>query len=238
MAATNKNIRVLLVDDHAMVRAGFISVLESGVGANTSLGIKVVKEASSGEEAVEYMRVNASKIDVVVMDMFMEGMGGLAAISAICELVPNAKILVVSMHGGEGEELAIEQAIKAGALGFILKTAGAAVFREAVCAVAAGKEFVTDDVRGRILEFYRSADSHSKTEKSRADPFAKLNQSQRDILELMIKGKEPPQIAKLLGLNVQSVRTYRSNMKSKLGVSTDYQLVVLAQKLGFKNART
>ena len=128
-------IRVMLVDDHSVVRAGYRRLLEQ------TQDIKVAAEAASGEEA--YAQIKALEVDVVVMDLAMAGMGGLEAIRRILSRAPAVRVLVFSMHTGAAFA---RNALKAGALGYVTKVSEPALLVQAVRSVSEGRVFLSPDI--------------------------------------------------------------------------------------------
>ena len=202
-------ITVLLVDDHALVRRGFRRLLEDDAS------IAVVGEASNGEEAIRL--VDELNPGVVVMDAAMPGMNGLAATRAILARVPDAKVLMLSMHS---EETLVRQALQAGARGYILKNALDVDLAAAVKRVAAG-ETVVDPAVDRPVPL--------------AGARNRLTPRELEVLQLICNGLSNRAIAAKLSLSVNTVAVHRANIMNTLGVHKTAELVVYAIQNGLVN---
>lgn len=205
---SEKKIRVLLVDDHAVVRAGYRMLLKN------SEDIEVVAEADSGERACKAFA--DLKPDVVVMDLSMPGIGGLEAIRRIIARDANAKILVFSMHE---DTVFVEQALQAGAQGYLTKSSAPEILVEAIKELAAGKSHIDSDIVQRLaIQKSRGKDS----------PFSGLSTREFEIFCLLAEGLNTSEIAKRLSLSYKTVANYSTQIKSKLNVSTVAELARLA----------
>ena len=205
---SEKRIRVLLVDDHAVVRAGYRMLLKN------SEDIEVVAEADSGERACKAFA--DLKPDVVVMDLSMPGIGGLEAIRRIIARDANAKILVFSMHE---DTVFVEQALQAGAQGYLTKSSAPEILVEAIKELAAGKSHIDSDIVQRLaIQKSRGKDS----------PFSGLSTREFEIFCLLAEGLNTSEIAKRLSLSYKTVANYSTQIKSKLNVSTVAELARLA----------
>ncbi len=206
-AAFNK-IRVLLVDDHAVVRAGYQMLLQ-----NTD-DIEVVSEADSGELACKHYV--DSEPDVVVMDLSMPGMGGLEAIRRIVARDSNARILVFSMHEST---VFVEQALQAGARGYITKSSAPEVLIEAIRELAAGKSHIDSEIAQQLA---------FKKTKGEDTPFSNLSTREFEIFCLLAEGLNTSEISKRLSLSYKTVANYSTQIKSKLEVSTVAEIARIA----------
>jgi len=198
---------VLLADDHALVRRGFRRLLDDDPS------ITVVGEASTGTEAIAL--ASTLKPQVIVMDIAMPGMSGLAAMSAILAADPGAAILMLSMHS---EETLVRQAMASGARGYILKNAIDLDLAAAIKRVAAG-ETVLDPSVTRPASF--------GTKQTRA-----LTPREREVLQFICRGKSNREIAATLGLSVNTVAVHRANILNALGVHNAAELVAYALQNG------
>ena len=205
-------VRVLLVDDHAVVRAGYRMLL------NVAPEIEVVAEADSGEVACRLFTELAP--DVVVMDLTLPGIGGLEAIRRIVQREPRAKVLVFSMHE---DTLFVEQALAAGARGYVTKSSPPHVLVAAVKEVAAGGRPLAGDLAQR-LAFARVRGGDS--------PLKELSTREFAIFCLLAEGLSSAEIAKRLSLSHKTVANYGTQLKSKLGVATVAELTRLAIRHG------
>ncbi len=207
-SAAFSKIRVLLVDDHAVVRAGYQMLLQ-----NTD-DIEVVSEADSGELACKHYV--DSEPDVVVMDLSMPGMGGLEAIRRIVARDADAKILVFSMHEST---VFVEQALQAGARGYIPKSSAPEALINAIRELAAGKSHIDSEI-AQQLAFKKS--------KGEDTPFSDLSTREFEIFCLLAEGLNTSEISKRLSLSYKTVANYSTQIKSKLEVSTVAEIARLA----------
>lgn len=205
-------IRVLLVDDHAIVRAGFRRLLEQ------TTDIVVAAEAASGEEAYEkHPRCDPG---VTVMDLSMPGAGGMAAIQRILARRPEARILVYSMH--ESPAFAVH-ALRAGAAGYVTKASAPDVLVEAVRAVSAGGSYLSPDIARRIaLERVAGGEN----------PLQALSAREFEVFRLLAEGKTVDDIAGALFLSSKTVANYATQIRQKLGISSQIELLRLAMTHG------
>lgn len=210
---TDDVIRVLLVDDHALVRRGFRRILEDAPDIEDAPGIAVVGEAGSGEDAVRMTR--EVRPMVIVMDCAMAGMDGLAATRRIREFDPTVGILMLSMHA---EETWVRQALEAGANGYLLKNVLDLDLVKAVRSVAAGELTLDPQV--------------SRPETLRGETVEGLSARELEVLQLIVEGKSNRECARELGLSVNTVAVHRANIMQRLGVHKTAQLVVYAVRNG------
>ena len=202
-------IRVLLVDDHALVRRGFRRLLEDDAV------LEVVGEASNGEDAVAQFQ--ALHPQVVVMDSAMPGMSGIAATRAILERNPQARVLMLSMHS---EDTLVRQALAAGARGYVLKSALDLDLAAAVKKVHAG-ELVVDAAVAREMK--------------PGDERTTLTPRELEVLQLICDGLSNREIAAQLGLSVNTVAVHRARIMNTLGVHKTAELVMYALQHGLIN---
>jgi two-component system invasion response regulator UvrY len=203
-------IRIMLVDDHAIVRAGFRRLLEQ------RSDFRVVAEAADAERA--YALYVEHQPDVVVMDLSMPGVSGLDTIRRIIGRQAAARILVFSMH--EDASVA-ERAIQLGARGYVTKSNAPEVLATAVAEVMAGRLALSPDMAKSIAMLRLS---------SEGDPLQALTAREFEIFRLLVTGRPAIEIAKLLNLSVKTVANYHTLIKQKLNISSDVELVLLAQR--------
>jgi DNA-binding NarL/FixJ family response regulator len=203
-------IKVLLVDDHSLVRRGFRRMLED------EADIVVIGEASNGDEAVQLARQLSPQ--VIVMDCALPGTSGLAATRKILETAPPKAILMLSMHS---EDTLVRQALDAGARGYILKNAVDLELATAIRRVAAG-EIVLDA-------------QLAKPATLRGERNAGLTARELEILQLIVNGKSNKEIADDLKLSVNTVAVHRANIMETLGIHKTAELVVYAIRNGLVN---
>ncbi len=212
----DRRINVLLVDDHEVVRAGYRVLLENVDD------IHVLSEADSGEQAIrQFMDLSP---DVVIMDLSLPGMGGLEAIRRIVSRDSNARILVFSMHE---DTIFVEQALQAGAKGYITKRSASDVLVEAIRKVAEG---------GQYLE--SSLIQHLATHKAlgRNTPFVELSPREFEVFCLLAEGLKVNDISERLCLSNKTVANYSTQVKSKLDTNTTAELARLAIRHGLIDA--
>ena len=210
------SIRVVLVDDHALVRQGFRRILEDDPE------IAVVGEASNGMEAVGL--VKKADPDVVVMDMAMPEMNGLHATMELVKQRPGTKVLILSMYS---DEQYVRNALDSGAKGYILKNAIENDLTRAVKAVAAGEQYLSPDLAGVLIRAIQTG-----TFDKSSDPYDRLTQREKQVLQLIAHGKSNKEIAVMLDLSVNTVAVHRANLMSALGVHKTAELVLFAVKKG------
>lgn len=209
-------IRILLVDDHAVVRAGYRTLLEG------SPDLLVIAEADSGEAAVR--RFTETAPDIVIMDLSLPGIGGIEAIRRIVQRKGDACILCFSMHE---DTIFVEQALQAGARGYIGKSSAPDVLVEAVRQLAAGSVYLDPDIAQR-LAFQKMRGTSS--------PIAALTTREFEIFCLLAEGDTVNEIAKRLSLSGKTVANYATQIKSKLEVSSAAEIARLAIRHGFLKA--
>lgn len=207
-------IRVLLADDHALVRAGIRSLL------NGMDEVEVVAEASSGEEAIELAA--SSRPDVVLMDIAMKGITGLEAAARMRIRNPEARVVILSMHSGEEYVL---QALRAGAAGYLLKDAATGELELALRSVMRGESWLSPAVSRQVVEGYVQRPGGEQAPEL-------LTARQREVLRLVASGKSTKEIAFLLNLSVKTVETHRAQIMDRLGIRDVAGLVRYALRTG------
>jgi len=207
-------IRVLLADDHALVRAGIRSLL------NAMDEVEVVAEASSGEEAIELAA--SSRPDVVLMDIAMKGITGLEAAARMRGRNPEVRVVILSMHSGEEYVL---QALRAGAAGYLLKDAATGELELALRSVMRGESWLSPAVSRQVVEGYVQRAGGEQAPEV-------LTARQREVLRLVAGGKSTKEIAFLLNLSVKTVETHRAQIMERLGIRDVAGLVRYALRTG------
>lgn len=208
----SKKIKVLLTDDHAVVRAGLRRLLEQ------SKDIDVIAEADSGEQA--YQMYSEYRPDVLVMDMSMPGMGGLEALRRITARDHQARVVMFSMH--ENPTFAT-QAMTAGAMGYVVKSGDTEDLVTAVRSAAAGKSYLCTEMAQMIALHSVSGDDH---------PIHQLTAREFEVFCLLAEGKVVDEIASCLNIGQKTVANYQTLLKHKLGVNSAVELVRVAMKYG------
>jgi len=210
-------IRIVLADDHGVIRAGIRSLLER------QPELRVVGEAADGREAVG--AVERFHPDVVVMDLAMPNLNGMEATRQILATNPTTSVVVLSMHSDEEYVL---RALKAGAKGYVLKDSTEADLISAVRAVSSGKSFFSPAVSRLLVEDYtRQLEGHHVE-----DTYELLTPREREILQLAAEGKSNKEIANLLNLSVYTVETHRRNIMEKLNLHGVPELILYAVRKG------
>lgn len=213
----DKTIRVLIADDHAVVRQGIRMVLE------TDPQLKVVADVPSGEEAIE--KVHELHPDVVVMDVAMPGLSGFEATQRIHEAHADVKILALTVHDSEAY---IFQMLRAGAVGYVLKRAPAAEVIEAVKAAFRGEAILHPSVAKLLIRDYLT-----RVEKGQeSTSFDQLSKREREIVKLIAEGSTNRDIAEMLCLSIKTVQAHRANFMRKLGLHDRTELVKYAIRRG------
>ena len=210
-------IRVVLADDHAIVRAGLRAVL------GTARDMEVVGEAKDGREAVAL--VERLKPDIVVMDLTMDGMDGTAATQEIVAKGRPTKVLVLTMHA---EKEYLIPVLEAGAAGYLVKSAADRELVDAVRAVARGDVYMRPSAARVLARGVQKKDEHA-TDRARFD---KLTERERSVMRLVAEGYTAPEIGEKLFISPKTVDTYKQRINEKLGLSHRADYVKLALKLG------
>jgi len=196
-------IRVLLADDHAVVRDGLRLILEA------QGDIAVTGDATDGREAVRLAQ--ALQPDVIVIDIAMPLLNGIEATHQILQVCPDAQVVILSMHATSEH---IYRALQAGAQGYLLKESAGQEVVEAVRAVYAGQRYLSQRIVGTVIEEYvQLRESGSST-----SPLQRLTAREREILQLVVEGKSSAEIADILSLSTKTVETYRSRLMQKLDI--------------------
>src|SRR5512142_1438490 len=205
-------IRILLADDHAMVRQGFRLILSS------QTDLEIVGEAGNGREAVEL----AEKLrpDVVVMDVAMPELNGIEATRRLAENAPRTRVLALSMHK---DSVYVREILKAGARGYLLKDSIDSDLIAAVRAVALGEGYLSPAVSDAVLSDYR---------KHVTNPIDMLSSREREVLQMIAEGKTNKEIAGVLNLSVYTVDAHRGRIMEKLNLHSINELVRFAVRNG------
>ena len=212
-----RKIRVLLADDHQLMRSGIRLMLER------EADMSVVGEAGDGREAVALAK--SLRPDVVVMDIGMANLNGIEAAQQVTGDRPETAVVMLSMHSDESYIL---RALKAGARGYLLKDSAEADLIKAVHAVAGGKSFFSPAVSKVLLDDYVRKLRRSGTE----DAYDLLTPREREVLQLIAEGKSNKDIANLLNLSVYTVESHRANLMEKLNVRGLPELILYAVRKG------
>ena len=212
-----KTIRILLADDHTVVRKGLRLLLES------QPGFLVVADAADGRQAVAMAEQHTP--DVVVMDVAMPELNGIEAARQITAKQPQTAVVFLSMHSDEGYVL---KALKAGARAYILKDSAEHDLINAVTAVSDGKAFFSPAISKMLVEDY----VRQMRERHVEDSFELLTMREREVLQLLAEGKSNKEAATILKLSLHTVETHRSNILQKLNLHSGAELILYAIRKG------
>ena len=208
-----KQIRILLADDHTVMRRGLRLLLESRPE------FAVVAEAADGREAVE--QAEATQPDVAVLDIGMPNLGGIEAAQRITNAWPQIAIVILSMHSDEGYVL---RALKAGAKGYLLKDSAEGDLIKAITTVHQGKTFFSREIGDMLVEDY----IREVRTRGIEDSYELLTSREREILQLVAEGKSNKEIAASLNLSAHTVETHRRNLQDKLNLHSLAELLLYA----------
>jgi DNA-binding NarL/FixJ family response regulator len=208
------NLRVLLADDHALVRAGMRSLLRD------IAGVEVVGEAADGAEALALAA--REKPDAVLLDIAMKGMGGLEAAARFREQHPGVKVIILSMHASEEYVL---QALRAGAAAYLIKDSATAELELALKSVMRGETYLSPAISRQVVEGYVQR-------MGAGAPVDPLTPRQREVLKGIAEGRSTKRIAADLGLSVKTVETHRAQVMERLGIRDVAGLVRYAMRTG------
>jgi len=208
-------IRVLLADDHTLVRAGIRGLLES------IEGVEVIGEAGEGREALRL--AEALRPDLVLLDIGMPGLNGLEAAGHLASMDPSIRVLILSMHSSEEYVL---RALRAGCGGYLLKGSAVSELEIAVRAVARGETYLSPAVSKQVVADYVGRMGGAR------DPLDALTPRQREILQLVAEGHTSKDIAQRLGLSFKTVEGHRAQVMERLGVHDLAGLVRFAVRAG------
>jgi len=212
---TTARIRVLLVDDHTVVRQGLRRILES------NSEIEIVGEVGDGRAAVE--AVKRLKPAVAVVDISLPGLNGIEVTRQVSKTVPETKILILSMHA---DDAYIRQALKAGAKGYLLKDSDDHDLFKAVAAVSEGGSYFSPSVSRVLLDGYLG--DHEEA----YDELSGLSDREREVLQLIAEGKSNKEVAQILSLAVSTVDSHRKHLMEKLDLHNTAALVRFAARKG------
>ena len=208
-------IRVLLADDHALVRSGIRLVLQ------TLDGVQVVADTQDGRSALDL--IDKLQPDVAVLDISMPDMNGIETATLIRSRFPQTRVVILSMHAGEEY---VSQALRAGASGYVLKDAAPTELEFALRAVVRGETYLSPRISGAVVE--RSLRSANVA----TGPLEALTPRQREILRLIAEGHSTKQMAAELGVSVKTVETHRALLMQRLGIHELAGLVRFAVRVG------
>lgn len=209
-------ITVLLVDDHDIVRAGISRLLEDVTG------IKVIAEASSGEEAIKIVKEKSP--NVTLMDVRMPGIGGLEATKKILRINPDAKVIALTVCG---EEPLPSKFLQAGAAGYITKDSSIEQIVSAIKSVNSGKRYLGPEIAQQL--------ALKTVSEQEGSPFESLSERELQVMMMIVEGMKVQDISNQLCLSPKTVNSYRYRLFDKLSVSSDVELTLLAIRYGILN---
>lgn len=207
-------IKVLLVDDHEMVRIGLAAVL------STEEGLEVVGEADSGTEGIRLAR--EYKPDVVLMDLVMDGMDGIETTRKLLQIHPECKVIVLTSYLDDEKMYPV---LEAGAFSYLLKTSRASEITQAIYAAARGQSILESQVASKLLNRFRQSREEMK-------PHEELTEREMEVLKLIAKGKSNQEVADELFIGVKTVKFHVTHILAKLGVEDRTQAAIYAVKRG------
>jgi len=213
-SSSNSEIRVLIVDDHDLVRHGFKSLL----GAQQ--GIDVVETLNSGEAAISWCRDNHDNVDIVLMDVNMPGIGGIEATHRISKSWPDIGIIIVTVHD---EGPLPKQLLNGGAKGYLTKGNGVEEMINAIRDVNSGKHYIAKDIAQQLALSVLPGE---------INPLDTLSRREIQVLMMVAQGIRTQEISEILNLSPKTISTYRKRLYEKLGVSSDIEMLHLAMKYG------
>lgn len=208
--------KIVLADDHAIVRNGVKAVLEK-LGKN----MEIVAEISNGKDLVDYAQKHGA--DVYVVDISMPVLNGIEAVERIVRRNPDAKVVMLSMYA---DRVSVEKSLKAGAKGFIVKVSTADEIVDAIEEVAAGRFYLCSKVSKYIVQGFLGKSSSRKRDVTGLTP------KEKEVLQLIAEGYSSKQIAKSFNLSLNTIHVHRNNIMKKLGIHKQAELVRYAIKEG------
>lgn len=214
-------IRVLLADDHKLVRAGIRALLQ------TVVDVEIVAEAADGREALQL--IEAHRPDLTLMDITMPSLNGLDATARIVRAFPHTRVVILSMNADEDSVL---KALRAGAVGYLVKTADPAELGMAVRAVARGERFLSSAVSNHVVAACLNRVDKEQTSLERLAP------RQREVLQLIAEGHTTKEIASKLGISVKTTEAYRSDLMKALEIHDIASLTRFAIRSGLVSVDT
>ncbi len=214
------NIRVVIVDDHNLVRFGFKSLLSA------QAGIEVVETLSSGEEAINWCRDNKGSVDIILMDVNMPGIGGVEATHRISKAWPDIGIIIITVHA---EGPLPKQLLNGGARGYLTKGNGVEEMIAAIRDVDEGKHYIAKDIAQQLALSVLPGE---------ANPIDSLSMRETQVLMMIAQGTKTQKISEILNLSPKTISTYRGRLYEKLDVSSDIEMLHLAMKYGVLDENT
>ncbi len=208
-------MKVILADDHHLVRSGIRALLES------IAGVTVIAEAGDGREALDL--IVRHRPDIALLDITMPGLNGLEVAARVREGSPRTRVIVLSMHAGETY---VAQALRAGVAGYLLKDSAASDLQAALEAVSRGGTFLSPAISQQVVASFLRGEAPS------SDPLEGLTPRQREVLQLIAEGRSTKEIASDLGLSTKTIETHRAQIMERLQIHDVPGLVRFAIRTG------
>jgi two-component system response regulator NreC len=210
-------IKILIADDHAIVRDGLRKLLEE------QPDMDVIGEAADGVQVVK--KVKSLRPDVALIDIAMPRLSGLEATGLIKESLPNIQIVMLSMHE---KDAYVDRALAAGALGYVLKASPTSDVLEAIRAVYRGKYFLSSKVNAQIIDTYLK----NRKEKSDVSNYNLLSEREQQVFRLLVEGRETSELSDILCISLKTVKKHRANIMKKLDIHNMVDMMKYAVKIG------
>ncbi len=214
-------MRVLLADDHTLVRAGIRALLEN------LPGVEIVAETGDGQEALALIR--EKRPEIAFVDIAMPGLNGLEIAARATREVPGTKVVILSMHGTPGH---VAQALRAGVSGYVLKDAAADELPVLLRAVARDETYLSASISKHVVDGYLARAGAVTGGPADGEPLEVLTPRQREILQLVAEGKSTKEVAQVLGVSAKTVETHRSQIMDRLSIRDLAGLVRYAVRTG------
>jgi DNA-binding NarL/FixJ family response regulator len=216
-----KQYRILLAEDHTLVRAGFRALLKD------LPALQVVAEAGDGREALQL--ISEHHPDVVLMDITMPTLNGLEATARATREFPYVRVIILSVHANEEYVL---EALRAGASGYLLKDAGTSELEMAIKTVCGGEVYLSPAISKHVAEYIRRTGHVPRSDAEDSVPYKRLTPRQSEVLQLIAEGRTTKQIAHLLNISIKTAETHRTRLMEQLNIHDVAGLVRYAIRLG------
>jgi DNA-binding NarL/FixJ family response regulator len=218
-------MRVLLADDHTLVRAGIRGLIA------TMPEVEIVGEAGDGQQALAL--ILETRPDIALVDVSMPGLNGLDLAARVAREAPRTRVAILSMHGTPGH---VAQALRAGVKGYVLKDAAAEELPLLLRAVMRGETYLSSAISKQLVDSYLDREGKAKATPPEGVPLDSLTPRQREILQLVAEGKSTKEVARILNLSVKTVEAHRGQIMSRLEIHDLASLVRYAIRTGLVSA--
>jgi len=220
---TERLIKIFLADDHTIVRQGLAKLLEA------ESDLEVIGEAEDGREAVN--KVQKLKPDIVIMDIAMPLLNGIEATRQIKKMLPQTKVIILSMHS---HDRYISELISLGASGYLLKDSTGGEIIKAISAAVKGDVYLSPTISRRVIDDYLTL----KKTSSREDLYTKLSNREREVFQMIAEGRSTKEVSDILCVSPSTVKTHRANIMEKLKIENISQLIQFAIRLGIVDVQS